>query len=224
MRRLVIKSLALVAVLSFASASLAQDEKEKGKHWVNPNHATKAYVDSTFATTTNPKFTGSVSVPKPTGAGEAANKGYVDTMAGYVKYGLAEEYTITTDMQPLPGLSPTLGFDEGTVLAVDCWLIVKREGNDPNPVITFGLTGSGSVLEAEITKTRQAIGGTSVVTEINKGGLSVAAPNSGRSSVYHLTIDAITASKPGTVVLSVAKRNNDAYTVMPLSRCQWSTK
>jgi hypothetical protein len=227
MRRLVLKSLAFVAVLSVATASLAQGEKEgKGKHMVpiDPNHATKVYVDSTFAPTANPHFTGSVSVPKPSSPGDASNKSYVDSMAGYVKYAIAEEYTVTTDMQPLPGLSPAAGWDEGTVISADCWLVVKRDGNDPNPVITFGLTGSGSVLEAEISKTRQAVGGTSVVTEIGKGGLSVAGPNSGRTSVYHLTIEAMTASKPGTVILSVAKRNNDAYVVLPTSRCQWSTK
>jgi hypothetical protein len=154
-------------------------------------------------------------------APEYATKAYADAAGGYVKYGLSAEHTLTGDAQPLPGLSPIEFLDEGTLLKGDCWIVVRRSGGDSSATLTFSLTGSGSLVEAELGSNRRD---SAHQGELGKGGLTIDAPDRNSTKVYHLTVDALTAAKPGTVILSLSKRNSDVYTVLPVSRCQWSMK
>jgi hypothetical protein len=185
------KSIAVVAVLGLASAASAAESKDAK---VKPQHAA-----------VNP---------------DHATKAYAESLSGYVKYGMTEEFTVSNDLQPLPGLSPSAFYDEGTMLKADCWIVVRRNGGDSSATLTFGLTGSGSVVEAEINSNRRD---STHVNELGKG-LSIDAPDRNSTKVYHLTVDGMTAAKPGSVILSLSKRNSDIYTVLPISRCQWSAK
>ncbi len=138
---------------------------------------------------------------------------------GYVKYGLGGEYTVTNDLVVLPGLSPSATYDEGTILKADCWIAVRRSGGDSRSAITFGLLGNGTLFGAEMSNDG---GDVTQVPELGKG-LTVTGPDRNSTRVYHLTVDAMTASK-GSIVLAVSKRNSDLYAVLPTSRCQWSSR
>lgn len=151
---------------------------------------------------------------------EPVTKAYAESLAGYVKLGLAEEYTVTAELQPLPGLSPSVFHEEGTLLKADCWLVVRRTGGDSSASLTFAPVGTGSLVGAELTSNRKD---NALVFELGKG-LTVDAPDRNSTRVYHVVLDGLTGSKPGSVMLGLSKRNSDVYTVLPVSRCQWSTK
>ncbi len=186
------KSIAVVAILGLASAASAAESKEpKAK----PQHAA-----------VNP---------------DHATKAYAESLAGYVKYGMGGEFTVGNDLQALPGLSPNAFYDEGTMLKADCWIIVRRSGGDSSATLTFGLLGSGSVLDAELNSNRRD---SAHVNELGGKGLTIDGPDRNSTKVYHVTMDTMTAAKPGSVVLAVSKRTSDVYTVLPVSRCQWSAK
>jgi len=150
-----------------------------------------------------------------------ATKAYAESLAGYVKYGMTGEFVVGNDLQPVPGLSPNAFHDEGTMLKADCWIVVRRNGGDSSATLTFGLIGSGSVVDAELNSNRRD---SAHVNELGGKGLTIDGPDRNSTKVYHVTVDTMTASKPGSVILAVSKRNSDVYTVLPISRCQWSAK